>query len=95
MATKNETPAEADKEEAEGADAKDAAAPKPRPGAVKILLTLAALCRPSPQSTGPGEPCAAIVGDPAEPVESSEHAWIYPRFQPVLISSTESLLISY
>ena len=27
MATKNETPAEADKEEPEGADAKDAAAP--------------------------------------------------------------------
>src|SRR5579863_2851113 len=40
MATKNETPAEADKEEAEGADAKDAAAPKRR-FSLKLMIMVA------------------------------------------------------
>ena len=40
MATKNETPAEADKEEAEGADAKDAAAPKRR-FSLKLIIMVA------------------------------------------------------
>jgi len=40
MATKNETPAEADKDEAEGADAKDAAAPKRR-FSLKLIIMVA------------------------------------------------------
>ena len=40
MATKNETPAEADKEEAEGADGKDAAAPKRR-FSLKLIIMVA------------------------------------------------------
>jgi flagellar protein FliL len=40
MATKNETPAEADKEEPEGADAKDAAAPKRR-FSLKLMIMVA------------------------------------------------------
>jgi flagellar FliL protein len=40
MATKNETPAEADKEEAEGADAQDAAAPKRR-FSLKLIIMVA------------------------------------------------------
>jgi hypothetical protein len=59
------------------------------------LLTLPAICSSSPQSPARVGPCAAIVGERAEAVESSEHSRNYPRFQPLLISSTESLLISY
>ena len=40
MATKNETPAEADKEEAEGQEAKDAAAPKRR-FSLKLMIMVA------------------------------------------------------
>jgi flagellar FliL protein len=40
MATKNETPAEADKDEAEGADAQDAAAPKRR-FSLKLIIMVA------------------------------------------------------
>ena len=40
MATKNETPAEADNEEPEGADAKDAAAPKRRFSLKLIIMVV-------------------------------------------------------